>query len=73
MLSESISQARSIMAEMSPPVLNGLGLISALEWLTEQTGNQHGIEVNFKSKTRDGNIPLPGKLKYSYFKPLGNC
>lgn len=49
LLSEAITQTRSIMAEMSPPVLNELGLIAALEWLAEQIGNQHGIDIRFKS------------------------
>lgn len=50
MISQSISQARFIMAEMSPPVLNELGFIPALEWLAEQIESQHGIEVNFSSR-----------------------
>lgn len=50
MITQSISQARFIMAEMSPPVLNELGFIPALEWLAEQIESQHGIPVNFSSK-----------------------
>jgi len=50
MITQSISQARFIMAEMSPPVLNELGFIPALEWLAEQIESQHGIAVNFSSK-----------------------
>lgn len=48
MLSQSITQARTIMAEMSPPILYELGFVPALEWLTEQTGARHGIVVGFK-------------------------
>lgn len=50
MLSQSIIQARSIMAEMSPPVLYELGFVPALEWLTEQIKNQHGISIDFRSE-----------------------
>jgi len=52
LLSGAIAQARTIMAEMSPPVLNELGLKSALEWLTEQTSKQYGICGNFESRSR---------------------
>jgi len=51
-ISESITQARSIMAEMSPSVLNEFGLISALEWLTEQIEYQHGIKAKFKTNVK---------------------
>lgn len=50
MITQSISQARFIMAEMSPPVLNELGFIPALEWLAEQIEAQHGIAVHFNAK-----------------------
>ncbi len=49
MLSQSITQARQIMSEMSPPVLNELGIKNALEWLTEQVDGQQGINMTFKS------------------------
>lgn len=50
MISQSISQARFIMAEMSPPVLNELGFVPALEWLAEQIEQQHGITVHFNCR-----------------------
>jgi PAS domain S-box-containing protein len=48
MISQSITQARFIMAEMSPPVLYELGFVPALEWLTEQIESRHGIPITFK-------------------------
>ncbi len=51
-ISQSITQARLIMTEMSPPVLYELGFIPALEWLTEQIGT-HNISIEFQEK----NIP----------------
>ncbi len=50
MVSESITQARQIMSEMSPPVLYELGFIPALEWLAEQIGSQHGIAVTLEKQ-----------------------
>lgn len=49
-ISQSITQGRSIMAEMSPPVLYELGFIPALEWLTDQIGKQNGIAAKFQGK-----------------------
>ncbi len=70
MLTQSIAQARFIMAEMSPPVLNELGLIPALEWLAEQIENQHGIAIKFESE--NGIEPLMPEIKFCYFRPPGN-
>lgn len=53
LLSDSIKQARSLMAEMSPPVLNELGLIPALEWLSEKIINEHKIEIRLVNKTKE--------------------
>lgn len=51
LLSQSITQARLIMAEMSPPVLYELGFAPALEWLTEQIERQHEISIEFQTKS----------------------
>lgn len=48
-VSQSITQARMIMAEMSPPVLYELGFAPALEWLAEQIAGQHDIFVDFRT------------------------
>lgn len=66
LISDSITQSRSIMAEMSPPVLNELGLESALEWLTEQATNKHGLNVVFKSM--NGSAPLAHDVRVLLFQ-----
>lgn len=50
LLSEGIIQARSIMSELSPPVLNELGLTQALEWLVEKIGEQKNINTKFENR-----------------------
>lgn len=60
MISQSIAQARQIMAEMSPPVLNELGLVPALEWLAETIGSQHGIFISFECRQKPE--PLPREI-----------
>jgi PAS domain S-box-containing protein len=40
-----ISNARSLILELSSPILHELGLVKALEWLGEQTQQNYGIMV----------------------------
>jgi signal transduction histidine kinase len=68
MLSDSMLQSRFIMTEMSPPVLNELGLISALEWLTEQIGSRYGMNISFKSKEHDKTLLLPRDVEVLFFQ-----
>lgn len=46
---QAIQYTRSLTFELSPPILYDLGLESALEWLTEQTKEQHGIRCEFET------------------------
>lgn len=66
MLSESIVQARSIMAEMSPPVLSELGFAPALEWLAEQFVKQHGMNIEFEIKS--GKTELSHEVQVTLFQ-----
>jgi len=68
MLSESIVQARSIMTEMSPPVLNELGIKSALEWLTEEIGTKHEINVHFKDRKNKEPLTLSRDIEVLLFQ-----
>ena len=53
--SKSIAYTRTLMAELSPPVLQ-LGLPTTLQWLGEQMAN-HGLTVEFHTAQDD--LPLP--------------
>lgn len=68
MLSESVLQARTIMSEMSPPVLNELGIFSALEWLTEDVGAKHGLSVKFEARKSSGSLSLPHDVEVLLFQ-----
>jgi len=46
---QAIKYTRSLTFELSPPILYDLGLESALEWLAEQTKEQHGINCMFEA------------------------
>jgi len=66
MIAQSISQARLIMAELSPPVLYELGFIPALEWLTEQVETQHGIKIEFHAGKHF--LPLAHEIQVLLFQ-----
>lgn len=66
LVSEGIIQSRAIMSELSPPVLNELGLIQALEWLTEQISKKHDLNILFESRTEE--LPLPRDIQVLLFQ-----
>jgi PAS domain S-box-containing protein len=48
-LESSISTSRSLSHELSPPILNYSGLITALQWLCRRMSEQFGLEVKFET------------------------
>ncbi len=44
--SKSLSYTRTLMAELTPPVLHDLGLPPALEWLAQQLSKRFGLTVD---------------------------
>jgi PAS domain S-box-containing protein len=49
---EAIQQTRTLMTELSPPVLYDLGFIEAMQWLAEQIQTRYGINVILRSDQR---------------------
>jgi PAS domain S-box-containing protein len=45
MLGLVIKETRSLMVEISPPVLHDLGLGAAIDWMAERMSSEHGIAV----------------------------
>ena len=45
MIDQSIQESRSLMTDLSPPVLYELGFSAAMQWLCEQIQTQHGLEI----------------------------
>ena len=48
-LNKVIDETRSLTLEISPPLLNELGLTSAIEWLVEQSTERYNIKIDFVS------------------------
>lgn len=49
MIKSTIQDVRSVMVDLSPPVLHELGFEAALEWLAEQFHGQNGIPCIYEN------------------------
>ena len=49
LVNQLIYETRSLTLDLSPPVLYILGLEAALEWLSEQLQEKHGLHVDFQA------------------------
>jgi signal transduction histidine kinase len=62
MIDQSIQETRSLMTDLSPPVLYELGFGAAIQWLCEQIQAQHGLEIillnDFKVRGIDEEVQL---------------
>lgn len=56
LLDQSLTYTRSLVAQLSPPVLHEFGLIKALHWLGE-TMQQHGLKVEVQAEDRRLELP----------------
>ncbi len=48
LVSESITETRSLTFDLSPPILYELGFEAALEWLAERIQQQYGVNVEMR-------------------------
>jgi signal transduction histidine kinase len=48
LIDQSIQDTQSLTFDLSPPVLYDLGLEAAIEWLVDQTQEQHRLSVSFQ-------------------------
>jgi PAS domain S-box-containing protein len=53
LISESISAVQRICSKLSPPILDELGIIAALEWQLSEFGRHFDIRWQFHSQTRE--------------------
>jgi PAS domain S-box-containing protein len=68
LLELSIHDARSLIFELSPPVLYELGLGAAIEWLGEQFQTRHGIICRVEAS--QNNAPLNVDIEVILFQVL---
>ncbi len=63
---KTIQYTRSLIFKLSPPMLYELGLESAVEWLTEQIYEQHGIKCSFQDDEQPK--PLSDEIRVLLFQ-----
>lgn len=59
LLSTSIAEARRLMGGLRPAVLDEFGVVTALETLVEQSGNDGRYEIEFIHDVRFNRLPAP--------------
>ena len=50
LLKDSIKDVRSMIFDLSPPILYELGLIPTIEWMVDEFQNRHHIQIYFNSE-----------------------
>jgi PAS domain S-box-containing protein len=68
LLDQTIETSRTLMFDLSPPILYDLGLVEATEWLAEQFLERHGLQVTVHT---DGqHKPIGSDTKVLLFKAI---
>lgn len=65
---ESIRESRSLMFDLSPPVLYELGLEAAVDWLAEETERRHGLDCTVRDDQR--RKPLSDDVRVVLFQTV---
>ncbi len=68
LVSEAVRDSRSVMVDLSPPVLHELGFVAAAEWLTEKFEAEHGVAAEFADDGRPK--PLADDVRTVLFRSL---
>ena len=68
LVSEAVRDSRSVMVDLSPPVLHELGFAAAAEWLTEKFESEHGVAAEFADDGRPK--PLADDVRTVLFRSL---
>lgn len=58
MVDEANQQSRAVMAELSPPALQRMGLAGALRWWAEEVKKRHGLEVKVEDVDDVGRLEV---------------
>ncbi len=56
LLGQAITRTRQLTVDLNPPILEGEGLVGAIEWLRTQMRDMHGLEVEIQA---DEEVVIP--------------
>ena len=68
LIEQTINDTRSLIFDLSPPILYELGLVAAVEWLIEKFQEDHGIRIEFDSKEQSD--PIDKSLRFLLFRAI---
>jgi len=68
LIEQAVTDMRSLIFDLSPPILYELGLVPALEWVAEQFESQYGLEVSIEDDGQEK--PLPSELRIFLFRAV---
>ncbi|MFP4011524.1 MAG: ATP-binding protein [Spirochaetaceae bacterium] len=66
LLDDAISQVRSLIVELDPPVIRESGLVATLSWLVEHFQKQHGLDVRMNAPAES--ITVPRDLQHVLYR-----
>lgn len=66
LIATAVAETRTLIFELSPPVLHEFGLGAALEWLTEEARRQYGLEVRLDRPRQ--RLDLADELRSELFR-----
>jgi len=69
LVNQSIQYSRMLMSDLSPPLLYELGLVAAVEQLTAQLGEKHGLKTSWECLGQP--LPLDNKTRLVLYKAVG--
>ena len=67
LVSQVITETRTLTFDLCPPILYELGLAAALAWLAEQARERHGLEVRFDEGGSARDVPVPAEIEATLF------
>ncbi|SDP41226.1 cache domain-containing protein [Desulforhopalus singaporensis] len=70
LISQIIQDTRTLTFEISPPILYDFGLEAGVDWLVEQTREQHGVEIEFQRNLQFGHRCMDSGFRVLIFRAI---
>ncbi len=67
-IDEAFRQVRDLSVDLRPPLLDDIGLVTALRWYVERQSQRSGIRVDVRSNLRDQNERFSRELETACFR-----
>lgn len=58
LIDDTVNSVRKISTNLRPSILDDIGLIAALEWLSEEVDKRSGIQIKFKAAIAEPDLPM---------------